>query len=170
MKNVGSTILPVDIGVIASSQRSFQNNFSGYDSLEDVKKVDNGEILKVVSSKPTVVNEDAPIYYKNVEIGKVNKINLNSDGTQTIISCLIYNQYKHLIRKNSTFHDISGFKMKFSIFTGTEIKTNTVTSILKGGLLVITPYKYSEVANTNDIFTLKKELKEDWQDINPSIK
>jgi paraquat-inducible protein B len=170
VKNIGSTILPVDIGVIASTQTSFENNFSGYDSLEDVKKVDNGEILKVVSSKPTVVNADAPIYYKNVEIGKVNKINLNSDGTQTIISCLIYNPYKHLIRKNSTFHDISGFKMKFSIFTGTEIKTNTVTSILKGGLLVVTPYKYLEVANTNDIFTLKKELKEDWQDINPSIK
>jgi|TARA_R110002033_G_scaffold20278_4_gene51246 paraquat-inducible protein B len=170
VKNIGSTILPVDIGVISSNKSSFQNSFIGYDSLEDIKKIDNGEIIRVTSIFPTKLNVDAPIYYKNVQIGKINKINLSKDGSKTLIDCFISDKYKHLIRKNSTFHDISGFKLKFSIFTGTEIETNTFTSILKGGLLVVTPLKYDKVATINDTFLLKKELNEDWEKINPSIK
>jgi len=170
IKNIGSTIMPVEIGVVTSLQKGFKNSFNGFDSLEDINNIDDGIVLKVESLSPTNINEDAPIYYKNVQIGKVNKINLAFDGTTTLLECLIYDKYKHLVRSNSTFHDISGLKLKFSLFSGTKIEANTFTSILKGGLMVITPYEYNEVASSQDRFILHKKLMEGWESINPSIK
>ncbi|WP_072682598.1 MlaD family protein [Arcobacter sp. LA11] len=170
IENVGSTIMPINIGVQISKQRKVKTTFNGYDNLENVKKAEDGVILKVVSLHPSSVSEDAPIYYKNVQIGKVNKIGLSFDGSKVLLDCLIYNRYKHFVRTDSTFHDISGFKLKFSIFSGTEIKTNTFTSIIKGGLLVVTPYKYHNIATSKDTFILKEDLMEDWEKISPSIK
>lgn len=170
IENIGSTIMPVDIGVITSDKSLAQNNFIGFDSLGESKKVDDAIVLKVVSNYPASISEDAPIYYKNVQIGKVKKIKLGFYGDKTFIDCLIYNKYKHLVRTNSSFHDISGVKLKFSIFSGTKIETNTFSSILKGGLMVVTPYEYDGIATTKDSFLLQKELMKDWEKINPSIK
>ena len=170
IKNIGSSIMPINIGVITSKSKKVVRRFVGSDSVEDVDKSDNGVILKVVSLHPSSVNVDAPIYYKNVQIGKVNKVDLSFDGSKVLLDCLIYNKYKHFVRKDSTFHDISGFKFKFSIFGSSEIQTNTFTSLLKGGLMVITPYDYHDIANSKDKFILKKELMENWESISPSIK
>ena len=43
--------------------------------------------------------------------------------------------------------------MKFSIFSGSKLNQNTFTSLLKGGLVVVTPYEYGEIAAPNDRFT-----------------
>jgi paraquat-inducible protein B len=60
--------------------------------------------------------------------------------------------------------------MKFSLFGGTKVESNTFTSLLKGGLVVVTPSEYTELASPKDRFTLVKELREDWKKISPSIK
>ena len=79
-------------------------------------------------------------------------------------------KYTKFIRKNSEFYDISGFEMKFPIFSGSKVESNTFTSLLKGGLVVVTPYEYGELAVPNEKFTLVKTLREDWKSISPSIK
>ena len=60
--------------------------------------------------------------------------------------------------------------MEFSIFSGSKIESNTFTSLIKGGLVVVTPYEYNEIATSNDRFNLNKTLREDWKSISPSIK
>ena len=105
-----------------------------------------------------------------MQIGKVSKIDLSEDGSKVVVDCIIDDKYTKFIRKNSEFYDISGFEMKFSIFSGSKVESNTFTSLLKGGLVVVTPYEYGEIANPNDRFTLNKTLREDWKSISPSIK
>ena len=129
-----------------------------------------GTIIRVEDKTASSVNVDSPVYYKNVQIGKVLKVDLSSDASRVIIDCLIYDKYKKFVRKNSQFYDISGFEMEFSLFTGSKVESNTFTSIIKGGLVVVTPYDYNEVASSNDIFTLHKTLREDWKTISPTIK
>lgn len=168
--NVGSTIMAVNIGVIKSSKKSYQRRFEGLNEQPSVKTSHFGTIFKIEDSTASSVNVDAPVYYKNVEIGKVNKIDLNNDGSKVVIDCLIYDKYRKFIRKNSQFYDISGFEMKFSIFSGSKVESNTFTSLLKGGLVVVTPYEYEEIAQPSDKFNLIKTLREDWKTISPSIK
>ena len=168
--NAGSAIMAVNIGVIKSDNQVVQTKFEGLEGQPSVEKSHFGTVFKVDDITASSVNLDAPVYYKNVQIGKVSKIDLSDDGSKVVVDCLIYDKYTKFIRKNSQFYDISGFEMKFSIFSGSKIESNTFTSLLKGGLVVVTPYEYSELANPNDRFSLVKELREDWKSISPSIK
>ena len=168
--NIGSTVMAVNIGVIKSSSQAFQTKFQGLDEQPSLDNASLGTIFKIEDPTASSVSIDAPVYYKNVQIGKVSKIDLSSDGSKVVVDCLIYDKYRKLVRKNSQFYDISGFEMKFSIFSGSKVESNTFTSLIKGGLVVVTPYEYDEMANQNDSFTLIKTLREDWKSISPSIK
>ena len=168
--NAGSTVMAVNIGVIKSENQALQTRFDGLETQPSVDKSHFGTVFKVEDITASSVNVDAPVYYKNVQIGKVSKIDLSDDGSKVVVDCLIYDKYTKFIRKNSEFHDISGFEMKFSIFSGSKVESNTFTSLLKGGLVVVTPYEYGEIANPKDKFTLVKTLREDWKSISPSIK
>lgn len=168
--NAGSTIMAVNIGIIKSESLNTQTKFIGLEGQPSVDKSHFGTVFKVEDPTASSVNVDAPVYYKNVQIGKVSKVDLSNDGSKVVVDCLIYDRYTKLIRKNSQFYDISGFEMKFSIFGGAKVESNTFTSLVKGGLVVVTPEVYSELANPNDKFNLVKTLREDWKSISPSIK
>jgi paraquat-inducible protein B len=168
--NVGSTVMAVNIGVVKSTNSNVQRKFEGLNDQPSVEKSQFGTVFKIEDSTASSVNVDAPVYYKNVKIGKVSKVDLNDDGSKVIVDCLIEDKYKKFVRKNSEFYDISGFEMKFSIFSGSKIESNTFTSILKGGIVIVTPYEYNEIASSKDKFTLNKTLREDWKSISPSIK
>ena len=167
--NAGSTIMAVNIGVIKSEKSDYQSRFIGSDKEPSIDS-HFGSIIKVIDKTASSVNVDSPVYYKNVQIGKVLKVDLSQDASAVIVDCLIFDKYKKFVRKNSEFYDISGFEMEFSIFSGSKIESNTFTSLIKGGLVVVTPYEYNEIANSNDKFTLNKTLREDWKSISPSIK
>ena len=168
--NAGSTVMAVNIGVIKSISSNIQTKFDGLEDQPSVDKSHFGMVFKVEDSTASSVNVDAPVYYKNVQIGKISKIDLSNDGSKVVIDCLIFDKYTKFVRKNSEFYDISGFEMKFSIFSGSKVESNTFTSLLKGGLVVVTPYEYEEIASSDDKFTLVKTLREDWKSISPSIK
>ncbi|MGB1227567.1 MAG: MlaD family protein [Poseidonibacter sp.] len=170
VSNIGSAVMAVNIGVIKSKNKKIQTAFKGFDTLPSVDKSYHGTIFKVHSKHASSANVDAPIYYKNVQIGKINKVDLSTDASTVIMDCLIYEKYTNFVRSNSVFYDISGFNMKFSLFSGSKVESNTFTSILKGGLVVVTPYLYDRPANSKDTFLLEEELKEDWESISPSIK
>ncbi len=169
VSNLGSTVMAVNIGVIKGDGK-YKHRFKGYDSKPVFANYKEGSIFKIEDKTASSVGVDAPIYYKNVQIGKVLKVDLKSDGSRGIISCLIWHKYAKLIRTNSKFYDISGFEMKFSIFSGSKIESNTFTSLLKGGLVVVTPYEYGKRADHKTKFILHKTLKEDWKKISPIIK
>lgn len=168
--NIGSTIMAVNIGVVKSTSQHPQTVFKGSVEQDSFTNSHFGTVYKVEDATASSVAVDAPVYYKNVRIGKVSKVDLSSDGSKVIFDCLIYDKYKKLIRKNSQFYDISGFEMEFSIFGGSKVESNTFASLIKGGLVVVTPYDYGEMATIEDRFTLNKTLREDWKTISPSIK
>jgi len=167
IKNASALILPVNIGV-EKGKGKYCSNFIGYDKKPLFLDAKYGKIFTIYTDISTL-SINAPVYYKNIPIGKIVKISLTKDAQKVKIYAFIKKPYLKLIRKNSKFYNISGVEMKFSIFGSAKIKTNTLTSMLKGGVLVVTPEKYSQKANENDKFTLIKNLPEDWQDISPKI-
>ena len=138
--------------------------------MPSLEKTQFGSIYTVESFHALKANLDSPIYYKNVQIGKVHKVGLASDGSRVLIDCLIYDKYTKLVRQNSRFYDISGFEMELSLFSDSKIESNTFTSIIKGGLILVTPVEYNRRANGKDKFELIKTLPQGWDKISPSIK
>lgn len=171
VSDVGSTVMAVNIGVVTSKAKDvFANSFVGFDELPAIDKTPEGTTFKVNSIHASKADVNAPIYYKFVQIGKIHKKELSSDGSKVIMHCKIENKYANLVRKNSKFYDISGFNVKFSIFSGSKVESNTFTSILKGGLVLVTPKEYTQKASSNDEFDLIEELPDGWDKITPNIK
>ena len=171
VSNLGSTLLPVNIGIIKiKAKNSFENSFRGYDSEPNLNKTQEGTTFKVESVHAPKANVNAPVYYKFVKIGKIHKKDLSKDGSKVIMYCKIDDKYAHLIRKNSRFYDISGFSAEFSIFSGSQVESNTFNSILKGGLVVVTPKDYKKEASSYDTFELIEKLPKNWDKITPNIK
>ncbi len=171
VSDVGSTIMAVNIGVIKEKAKNkFKTNFVGYDNQPAIDKSHEGTTFKVESIHASKADVNAPIYYKFVEIGKIHKKDLSDDGSKVLMYCKIDNKYAHLIRKNSKFYDISGFSAKFSIFSGSKVESNTFTSILKGGLVVVTPENFGKKAASDDTFNLIEELPAGWDKVTPNIK
>ncbi|MGM0519327.1 MAG: MlaD family protein [Campylobacterota bacterium] len=170
VSNLGSTLMPVNIGIIKTkSKNSFENSFKGYDSEPNLDKSEDGTTFKVESIHASKANINAPIYYKFVQIGKVHKKDLSKDGSKVIMYCKIEDKYAHLIRKNSKFYDISGFSASFSIFSESYVESNTFNSILKGGLVVVTPEDYKQKASSFDTFELIEKLPKNWDKVTPNI-
>jgi paraquat-inducible protein B len=167
IKNASALILPVNIGVVKGNG-TYQTTFKGYENKPLFLNTKEGKIFKIYTDISTL-STNAPVYYKNIPIGKIVKVSLSNDASKVVVFAFIKNKYLKLIRKNSKFYNISGVEMKFSIFGTAKIKTNTLTSMLKGGILVVTPTKYAKQADINDTFKLIKNLPEDWQEISPKI-
>lgn len=168
IENLGANLLPVNIGVLKGSGK-FKSKFIGYDSFDLITRSQRGIVFKVEDKFASSISVDAPIYYKNVQIGKVLKVDLKRDGSSTMLSCLIFDKYRHLVRTNSKFYDISGLDVNVSLFKGVDVRANTMASLLKGGMIVVTPYKYGGRASPRNYFILHQDLDENWREISPSI-
>ena len=94
--NAGSTVMAVNIGVIKSESPIVQTKFEGLSGQPSVETSHFGTVFKVEDITASSVNVDAPVYYKNVQIGKVSKIDLSEDGSKVVVDCLIYDKYKKL--------------------------------------------------------------------------
>ena len=69
---------------------NIQTVFKGTQNQPSVEKSHLGTVYKVEDATASSVNVDAPVYYKNVQIGKVSKIDLSEDGSKVIVDCLIF--------------------------------------------------------------------------------
>ncbi len=168
VENLNANMLPVNIGVLKGSGK-FKNKFVGYDSFDLITRSQRGIIFNVEDRLASNIGANSPIYYKNIQIGKVLKADLKRDGSSTMLSCLIFDKYRHLVRTNSKFYDISGLNVNVSVFGGIDVQANTMASLLKGGIMVVTPYKYKGRASTKTKFILHKDLDKNWKEISPSI-
>ncbi|CAN5478249.1 PqiB family protein [soil metagenome] len=113
-------------------------NFDGHSKLATPwkDKVDDLEI--VVTTRSSTLVADAPVYYRNVEVGKVKRKVLAADGNGVDLIVSISTAYAPLIRENTKFWDSSGFKASIG-FISIRLKTETPESLTRGGLAFATP-------------------------------
>lgn len=50
----------------------------------------------------------------------------------------IEKQYTHLVNQSSRFWDASGIKLEVGIFSGAQIETGSLETLLSGGISVVT--------------------------------
>ena len=115
--------------------------------------------LKLITPTLGSLHQGAPIYYKRIQIGEVSQYNLTEKEDQIIVDIYIKPEYEHLIHKNSRFWNASGISIKGGI-GGLDIQTESLVSVLTGGISVMTPETSSkqQLAENKDIFHLFKDF------------
>lgn len=117
--------------------------------------------ISVTSSNLGSIQEGAPVYYRQIRVGQVQDHTLADDGESVIIRVFINADYEHLVKKSSRFWNASGISISGGL-SGLTIKTESIATILSGGLAFYTPEDIGPTvpAEDGDGFTLYENYRE----------
>ncbi|MEN8206088.1 MAG: MlaD family protein [Pseudomonadota bacterium] len=108
----------------------------------------------------------SPVLYKRITVGQVDGYRLDKDNETVLVQLTVRPRYTHLVHKNSRFWNASGFE--FSGGLGDfHLKSESVKSILAGGIAFDTPDKPAGVAGENAVFPLYKDARSAMEDSIP---
>lgn len=104
-----------------------------------VDKGKQGLNIILISEQTGSVKEGVAVSYRGVTVGKVSGFSLANTADHVRIFINIEERYAPLIRENSQFWNASGLDIGFKLFGGATLKTESVESILGGGISFATP-------------------------------
>ena len=120
-----------------------------------------GGLHIVLRAERPKMRADAPVYYRGVEVGTVQKLDLAPNALSADVHVVIYPRFVGLVREGSTFWDVSGVNVKGGIFKGMEVQFESLRSFVTGGIEFATP-PGSKRAKAGTVFFLYNEPKPEW--------
>ncbi|WP_117235486.1 PqiB family protein [Vibrio maerlii] len=123
----------------------------------------NGTEFVLQSVSKGSVGVGTPILYREIEVGKVESVELGKLADRVITRIRVHPDYAYLVRSNTVFWNVSGVDVSIGL-TGANIKAGTVDSILKGGITFATPEDATlqDIATAGTTFILHKEADPSW--------
>lgn len=84
------------------------------------------------------LNRDSPVFYKQIQVGRVKSYALLEDQNQVEIKVFIQPEFASLVRKHTRFWNASGVSIDAGL-SGVKVRTESLASILAGGIAFATP-------------------------------
>jgi paraquat-inducible protein B len=144
---------------------SAQYEFTG---LDNPPAAVEGGLQIVLRGEHPKMRADAPVYYRGVEVGVVQKIDLAPNALSADVHVVIYPRFAPLVREGSTFWDVSGLNVKAGVLKGLEIELESLRSFLSGGIEFASP-PGTPRAKPGTVFFLYGEPKKEWLGWAPKI-
>ena len=84
------------------------------------------------------LNRDSPVFYKQIQVGRVKSYALVDDQSFIEVKVFIQPQFAPLVRKHTRFWNASGVAIDAGL-SGVKIRTESLASIVAGGIAFATP-------------------------------
>jgi len=139
--------------------------FSG---LDNPPTTIEGGLQIVLRGEHPKMRADAPVYFRGVEVGVVQKIDLAPNALSADVRVVIYPRFAALVREGSAFWDVSGLNVKAGLLKGLEIELESLRSFLSGGIEFASP-PGTPRAKPGTVFFLYNEPKKEWLGWAPKI-
>ncbi|ARN75992.1 PqiB family protein [Oceanicoccus sagamiensis] len=135
------------------------------------KKENTG--LNIIIKSPTLgsAKEGMAVSYRGVRVGAVTGFRLADTADHVRIYVNIEKKFAPLIRSNTMFWNASGLDIGFKLFGGARIKTESLESVLAGGISFATPNNadMGAAAQERDEFLLYADRDDKWLQWAPEI-
>ena len=134
----------------------------------DDQPLSTGLRLELVSEQLGSIRRGNPVYYREIPVGKVTGYKLADPANHVLIYINIEDRYKALVTEKSRFWNASGVDVKFGLFSGAKIRTESLEALLSGGIAFATP-EIAEPVTPGYQFKMAKEADPQWLQWAPSI-
>ncbi len=116
------------------------------------------------------ITEGSPVYYREVQVGAVDRIRLSETAQKVLIHLHIDKPYDALVRQNTRFWNASGLNVSLGL-TGIKVHSESLESLLAGGIAFATPNNpdMGDTVPAGSIFDLATEADSSWSEWNPTI-
>jgi len=125
---------------------AFKNSFKIRPEPPLQKPLRPGKIFVLTSDESVSLSLKSPVYFKNINVGEIIDIDLNTSGKTVRTTIFIYEQYLHLLSRKSIFWLQTGAEIKADL-SGIEVSTGPLTQMLYGGISFTTPDKLDKKKN-----------------------
>jgi paraquat-inducible protein B len=130
--------------------------FTGLEEPPIFTAVDPGRIYTLKADRKGSIEVGAPVYYRQITVGKVIAYHLSPEGTSIFFKVFVNAPFYQYVHENTRFWNASGFDMKLDT-QGIRIQTESFVSLMVGGIAFDIPNSYEspgETAQEEAIFTL----------------
>jgi paraquat-inducible protein B len=126
--------------------------------------------LRIVlkAERPMSVRPNSPVYFRGVEVGTVQEIDLSSNATAAEIHVIIWQRYAALVRTGTAFWNASGISVRGGLFKGMEVDFESLRALVSGGIEFASPER-SPPAKTGNVFFLYESPEPKWLGWNAKI-
>lgn len=130
--------------------------------------------LNLVLESPRLgsLNIGRPVYYRQIKIGRVTGVELGPTAQNVWIHININPEHSALVYRGSRFWNASGVNISGGLFSGLSLETESMESIVAGGVAIATPEgeEMGTPAQDGDHFILAEKPEEKWLEWSPKIK
>jgi paraquat-inducible protein B len=130
--------------------------FHGLEEPPIVTTVDPGRIFTLKADRKGSIEVGAPVYYRQITVGKVIAYHLAPEGTSIFFKVFVNAPFHQYVHENTRFWNASGIDMKLDS-QGIRIQTESFVSMMVGGITfdILSNYERpGETAQEDATFTL----------------
>ena len=171
IRDVDTLITGAYIGVLPGDSESMTHQFEAKLAARyDANTPKDALTFTLIDKQLGSIKVGTPIFFRGIAIGQIDGYNLSQTGQQVLMFAHIRSEYTHLVNTSSQFWDASGIKLEVGIFSGAQIETGSLETLLSGGISVITK---DITTNINGIspsseFKLQNRMKPEWEEWQPA--
>lgn len=143
------------IGVDAGTSKESRDKFIGIEAPPAVSLDVPGRQFVLHAADVGSLDTSSPIFYRRIPVGQVIATDLDRDGKGVTIKVFIRAPFDQYVKNNSIFWHASGVDLTLNA-SGIKINTESMVSILLGGISFQTPQDRLETApaSSNSVFPL----------------
>lgn len=122
-----------------------QSHFTALDT-QPKFRLNTGELM-IHLSAPDLgsLNNGSLVYYRKIPVGKVYDYTIAPDNNGVIIDVLIDRRFANLVKKDSRFWNVSGFKADFSL-SGASVQMESLAALVNGAIAFDSPQNSQDAA------------------------
>jgi paraquat-inducible protein B len=120
--------------------------------------------FQLVDDQLGSIKVGTPLFFRGIKVGQIDGYQLDKSGIEITLFAHVNAEYSHLINQSSQFWDASGIKLDIGLFSGAQLETGSLETILAGGIAFAT---HDTTSGSNGIdatsrFPLHKNMQDEW--------
>lgn len=146
---VSGVYISLDVGQSTESLRKF----TGLDTPPAVTSDRKGTSFVLHAATLGSLGIGSPVYFRRLAVGRVGGFEMNDDGSGVTMQIFVDAPYDRFVTRNSRFWNASGIDVTLGA-TGLQVNTESLASVLAGGVAFSTPDESGESAKADYEFWL----------------
>jgi paraquat-inducible protein B len=145
-----------------------QSHFVGDDETPVIKQGNGMEYILQASSIRSL-GANSPVYYRGLQAGKVQYLELSEDSTTVKIHVLVKASFAPLVRANTVWWNAGGININWHLLSGLNMTAENLRAVVTGGISFATPETPDTLASPGTSFILHDKPEVKWMDWSPRI-
>lgn len=153
ISGLGTLLSGAYIGADPGIAAETTDKFAGLEAPPIITRDDSGKQYVLRATDLGSLDIGSPVYYRRIKVGQVTAFDLHDDGESITIRIFINDPYDKFVGINTRFWHASGFDMQINA-NGFTLNTQSLATVVLGGLSFQSPENPGPLANENTAFVL----------------